>query len=304
MLNHTSDIEMCLPSHTNVAVVIVTYCPDDSFIHRLRLVGDQFKLVVVVDNSVQTSFLGSQLESEKIRLIRNQENVGLAEALNIGCQAALELGFEWVVTLDQDTELGENYLCKMLAAWSASALSPAILGCNYYNVARSHYKFTPTVAPFIQTRKTVITSGCLMNLSIWSNIGGFRGDYFIDSVDHEFCLRARIAGFCVAVNLQSLMVHQIGEAVNYHKLLKKYSPYSHSVSRVYTKTRNTLRTAVDYFSSEPVWCIKQLCGLSVDLLAIVFFESDKKIRLRAFGSGLADGCSNKMGDPPIRYYRE
>ena len=184
MLNHIADIETCLPLYTNVAVVIVTYYPDDSFIHRLGLVIDQFESVVVVDNSVQRSFLGSQLESEKICLIRNQENLGLAEALNIGCRAALELGFEWAVTLDQDTELDENYLCEMLSAWSASELSPVIFGCNYYNVSRSHYKFTPTIAPFTRAKKTVITSGCLMSLSTWSYLGGFSGDYFIDSIDH------------------------------------------------------------------------------------------------------------------------
>jgi rhamnosyltransferase len=33
----------------------------------------------------------------------NYQNFGIAKALNIGCQKALDEGYEWVLTMDQDS---------------------------------------------------------------------------------------------------------------------------------------------------------------------------------------------------------
>lgn len=293
----TSDAELCAPHHDEVALVVVTYFPDDSFYDRAILAAHQFRVVIIVDNSGAETGQFSTLECDNIQIILNQNNQGLGHALNTGCRRALELGCKWVVTLDQDTELNSSYLPEMLSAWARSKCRPAVYGCNYYNVSRSHYRFRPSGTSLTEERKTVITSGCLMHLQTWSCLGEFKSDYFIDSIDHEFCLRARGAGHCVAINLQSLMVHTIGEKAKYHRAFKKFSPYTHSVWRVYTLTRNTTRTIIEYATAEPIWCIRQIAGLSFNMLAIIFLEPKKVTRLKAFATGLAHGYQNKMGVP-------
>ena len=286
-----------VPSRDDVAVVVVTFYPDASFTERVKTLTDQFAMVIIVDNSGPAAGAIAQLEQQHLQTIANSENVGLGRALNMGCDRARELGFNWAVTLDQDTVLAPDYLPSMLAAWTMLPTATPILGCNYFNVSRSAYRFTPSQTPHAKQALTTITSGCLTHLPTWAVLGKFREDYFIDSIDHEFCLRARKAGYPIAVNQQPLMNHTIGENTHALKLLGKLKPYTHSVWRTYTTTRNTLRTMVVYAGSEPAWCIKKTVGLVLEFLAIIFFERQKNARIRAFSLGIRDGYRNKMGAP-------
>jgi rhamnosyltransferase len=43
----------------------------------------------------------------------------------------------------------------------------------------------------------VMTSGCLTNLAIWDESGGFSDELFIDEVDHDYCLNVRRHGYRV-----------------------------------------------------------------------------------------------------------
>jgi len=294
-------IEITPPHYDDIAIVIVTYNPDQSFYERVDAILDRFKAIIIVDNSAPGIIQISRLNHQKIHIHVNNSNLGLGVALNTGCERALELGFNWAVTLDQDTELYPEYLPSMLHAWSKCRERPPILGCNYLNISRSGYKFTRSDISLTKHKTTVITSGCLTHLPTWAFLGKFRGDYFIDAIDHEYCLRARRSGFDIVINYQCLMDHTIGEPTQTHKLFGAFSPYNHSSWRTYTSTRNTMRTIIDYAASEPSWCVRKLAGLAVELLAIFFLEDKKVIRLKAFAYGLAHACTGKMGMPEIPY---
>ena len=45
----------------------------------------------------------NKINDEKITLIRNNKNKGIARALNQLCEIALGNGYEWIITLDQDS---------------------------------------------------------------------------------------------------------------------------------------------------------------------------------------------------------
>lgn len=66
-----------------------------------------------------------------------------------------------------------------------------LIGGNYWNTHAQRHFLHARRALLFRERKTLITSGMLIPLSLFGKIGMFREDYFIDSVDHEFCLRAR-----------------------------------------------------------------------------------------------------------------
>jgi len=290
------------PNAANIALIVVTYYPGALFIKRIQSAASQFKLVVLVDNSEseQQQQKLRDLESGNFNVILNQSNVGLGNALNAGCKRAMELDCEWSVTLDQDTELCPDFLSGMLEAWKDSCPSTVLLGSNYYNVSRSAFRVAPSSVPLAHQKITVITSGCLTHLPTWSAIGMFRGDYFIDSIDHEFCLRARQAGFTVAINSQARMKHTIGDKLEYRMPIAKLAPYRHSIGRKYTSARNSLRTVIDYASREPLWCVKTILGMTYELIAIIFLEPDKRLRLRAFSLGLLHGCRGILGPVPAQ----
>ncbi len=285
------------PNIENVALVIVSFHPDEHFGSRVESIAEQFTQIFIIDNSGPEAPVVPDLEINNTQLVRNQVNLGLAKALNIGCTQALEQGFEWAVTLDQDTELSPDYLRKIISSWLSSGLSPHVLGCNYFNVTRARNRFALSGIPHTKIKKTVITSGCLMHLPTWSELGKFRAEYFIDSIDHEFCLRARKRGHRVAINLQPLMTHTIGDNEEYPEYLKRFAPYSHSSLRTYTNARNTTRTILEYAYEEPAWCIRKMAGLVYEAVAIILLEKQKVARIKAFFTGLRDGYLNKMGRP-------
>ena len=286
------------PTASNTVLVIVTYHPDADFSQRLEIAAAQFPATILVDNTGVASLELSSLKGKDVSLIHNHSNLGLGKALNQGCQAALELGFEWVVTLDQDSLLDDEFLQIMLQGWHQSEEKPVIFGCNYFSVSRDAYKIKPGQKTATRPLKTVITSGSLMHLGSWSSLGQFREDFFIDAIDHEFCLRVRGAGYGVRINCRPSMQHTIGEEPTYSSWLKRLAPFSHSSRRKYTSARNSLRTILDYAVQEPAWCIRRTLGLSAELLSIIVLEPEKGRRLKSFLLGLKHGWQGRMGSIP------
>jgi rhamnosyltransferase len=183
---------------TNTAAVIVTYYPDEDFGERLTELRKQFAAVYWVDNTPGATVGTKHLSDPDVNYISQGVNAGLGTALNMGCMAALKDGFEWAVTFDQDSDFVPDFLCQHIAAWQESDSSAFILGCNYSagdNVDKPRFR----VGDYMVVCKTVITSGCLMCLPVWDDLGRFRDDYFIDGIDHEICLRGRSKGLVIVL---------------------------------------------------------------------------------------------------------
>src|SRR5205823_9651810 len=101
--------------------------------------------------------------------------------------------------------------------------------------------------------RTVITSGSLINLSIYKELGRFRDDLFIDSVDDEYCMRARDRGFAVIEATTFGIAHEIGKPKIVQLLGKPRSISNHSPVRRYYMARNRTSLAAKYFFRDPAW---------------------------------------------------
>ena len=78
-------------------------------------------------------------------------------------------------------------------------------------------------------------------------IGAFREEFFIDSVDYDYCLRARSRGFRVIKLCRVGMIHSLGEAEqNDIGPLKVYTT-NHNPMRRYYMFRNSTVLAREYF---------------------------------------------------------
>jgi rhamnosyltransferase len=277
----------------NTAAVIVSFHPDDEFGERLAKLRSQFAAVYWIDNT-PGAVTGSRLIRDVgVNYISQGVNGGLGTALNMGCSAALKDGFEWVVTFDQDSDIAADFLCRQIAAWHESASSTFILGCNYSDG-------DSTDAPrfragdYVVACKTVITSGCLMCLPAWDDLGRFRDDYFIDGIDHEICLRGRSQGLIVARHGRVLMNHYIGErSANY-----RIFPYLHTPVRKYYSMRNGIQNIVRYAPSEPVWAIRKSATLAWEFVIALLLEPDRRKKMRAMFRGFCDGLMSRMGAAP------
>lgn len=282
-----------VPDLENTAAVIVSFHPGERFGERLTKLCNQFAAVFWVDNTPGSVDRNELSDNPRLNFLPRGTNTGLASALNTGCEAALGAGFQWVVTFDQDSDIADDFLSQQIDCWAASEPPPFILGCNYSDGSmRRSARFKEGRA--VTNCKTVITSGSLMCLSAWNGLGRFRDDYFIDGLDHEFCLRGRSRGLHVARHGRVLMNHRIGErAANFRAL-----PYLHTPVRKYYSMRNGTRNIIQYASGEPVWAVRKCATLAWELVVALLVEPDKRRKSRAMFRGLRDGLRGKMGVAP------
>lgn len=289
------------PTPANTCAVIVTFNPDAGFVERLDHVTSQFPRVFIIDNGSRPAamdMLRNEASRPNVVLIANPSNRGIAAALNQGIQHAKIEKFHWAVTFDQDTDIYLGFLAGLLEVFEKSSGSDIMIGSNYDESHKS-IKITKCLQDdadeFAIEQKTLITSGTLVPLDIFDRIGPFREDYFIDSVDHEFSLRARAYGYRMLISCQPFMQHRIGNTMEKSSSFRLLLSYHHPPIRKYYISRNTVFTAIRYFSREPAWCIRQGWRMLSDLASIILLEDDKSRKLRAFLIGIAHGIIGKLG---------
>ncbi|MFV9510455.1 glycosyltransferase [Tepidibacillus sp. LV47] len=138
----------------------------------------------------------------KILYIDNNGNQGIAHALNVGAKRANEEGYEWLLTMDQDSRFDPDMFKKYINCLNMISNSKeiAIISPNYLTNTKIE-----TSCSF-KEKLTTITSGSLLNLLLYTNIGGFNEKLFIDEVDHDYCLRANLKNYGV-VELENIFMH-------------------------------------------------------------------------------------------------
>ena len=280
-----------------VCAVVVAYYPDEEFKTRLRSLLPQVARVVVVDNTPAEGAvrrLDLPGDAANIHLVSNRANLGISAALNQGLQHALDTGCKWALTLDQDTQCFPDMVSTLLGVSVACTPTLAVVGGNYLDPRSKRPEVAVGEAGTFLVRKTVITSGCLVDVRLALAMGGFREDYFIDQVDHEFCLRARAHGHQVVISRKPVMTHSVGESGGVRLPLLGELP-NHPPVRKYYIARNTVVTVRAYWRREPEWCLRRLARLLLGLGGMAFLEKQGFAKVRAFAGGIADGLRGRMG---------
>ncbi|MBV1915880.1 MAG: glycosyltransferase [Pseudomonadales bacterium] len=282
---------------TNCLCVVVTFNPDKALRVRLKKLIELFQFVLIVDNSCESEQIKKVVAYTKgldLVLIKNTKNLGLGRALNQGFEYALANDFYWCVFFDQDTEVYPLFLSSLQDSLDSQGYRPAIIGSNYIDDHAHKPRFKEGLKEKSKYRKvkTVITSGSLISTRLYSEIGGFREDYFIDSIDHEYCLRARKFNHEIVLNTKISMKHSLGE-----KRVGKGAITSipeHVPIRKYYIARNTIVTISTYWSHEKAWCLKQIFRLFIELFSVILFESNKRVKLEAILKGVIYGLKGRM----------
>lgn len=291
-------------SKENICAIVVTYFPDDHFIERLDKIRRQVGKTVIIDNtgSAESSPVLAAIGVVGTEIIRNKENVGIGEALNQGLARAMALGCDWAVTFDQDSQIRPDLVQTLIGIYARQPKPElvGVVGCNFEleNTGTSPHKKEMNGLLFIDT-EAVITSGSLMSLAVFSAAGPFRSDFFIDFVDHEYCLRLRKLGYRVLMAVAPLMIQPLGDASSYRLggtagiplVLTNRSPL-----RRYYMTRNGLLVAISYFSIAPAWVLKTVVSLLLfSVLKIPLEGTARWEKLRATLAGAIDAFRSRTG---------
>ena len=286
---------------TGVCAAVVTYFPDTGLKTRLDALLPQVDFLTVVDNTpagANEQRLEDLLpKDERICVLQNGVNLGVAAALNQGLAQALEKDCGWLLTLDQDSFCYPDMVKTLLRVRDSCKPIPVVIGGNYVDTRNKRAKVSVGSEDEFLEQKTVITSGCLVNVSFAKIIKGFREDYFIDQLDHEFCLRARQQGGRIVISRKPVMEHCVGEAGGVWVPFLGYLP-NHAPLRKYYVARNSLVTIAKYWRSEPDWCLRRLIRLFMGLVGMIILEKHGFAKARAFFAGVADYCRGNMGRCP------
>lgn len=195
-----------------VWAVFSTYRPGESAERAVASVIDQVDGVVVVDDGTgpdADDVLG-RLSSQGVTVLREPENVGIAQALNDGIRTARESGAEQIVTFDQDSVVPAGFVDALIAADATAQGDGVRVGVvvpEYFAAVRqARGGSTATYSP----AANVIQSGMLIPVRVIDEIGDLRADFFIDLVDTEYELRLRRAGFAVLAASGIRLGHALG----------------------------------------------------------------------------------------------
>lgn len=298
-----------VPDPSDIAALIVAYRPTAAITAGLAAIGAQVGRVIVVDNTPDGSSealfadLAGQLPFERLAV---GENIGQAAGLNRGFARAAELGAAFVLTLDQDSLPAPDLARRLCAIWGhlPAETPPAVLGANYQAEIQGRLKLgfpsPPGNGEFFEN-VTAITSGSLTPLSVFRDVGPFREEFFIDHVDHDWCLRARAKGYGVYVAAAPLLTHVVG-AISYHRLLgKTLETSNHAAARRYFWHRNGAVLVCEHLRREPRWCLTlAFYHFPAALVTMSLFEKNRSAKLAAVARGLWDGLRGDFRHNPLR----
>lgn len=269
--------------------VVVLYNPDESIIKNINSYINDIEKLYLVDNSENKNHdLINKIMSisDKCIYVDNNGNQGIAHALNVGARLAIEIGADWLLTMDQDTSFSENDLIKIQEELLAVDIT------NTAIVSPSHY-LGDDIKPFYN--EIVMTSGNLINLHLFGKIGEFDENLFIDSVDTEYCLRIYSMRYKIKRIPSVILNHNLGDIKEYKILGVKFKPTNHNPIRRYYITRNRFYVWDKYNTLYPSFIKWEKMATVKELIKVILFEKDKLKKIQFSLNGYIDYKKNKLG---------
>ena len=276
-----------------VAAIIVSYNPDSNLFDSINLLLNQVEKVIIVDNGSKEKYVKyiKSINEDKIEIILNKENLGVATALNIGVRKALENGYEWILTMDQDSKASPDMVKKMF---------------NVYNsINREERKDILSIFPnFVDERiqsieensnmnsyeyvDADITSGNLLRKEVFEKVGFFDDSLFIDLVDTDFCMRLNEKGIKMIKIRDAVLYHSLGESKTIKGILGSFNTSNHSALRRYYMTRNRFYIWEKYKGLNSITLNRDKKLFKKEFVKIILGEKDKVNKIKMVLRGYKD----------------
>ena len=252
---------------------IVTYNPDPERLREnIRAVAPQVDRLLLVDNgSDHTEEIRNLAHRFHATVIWHKKNKGIARALLEIMDFATHQGYDWVLTLDQDSVcmpalistykayLGMEYLGALTCMredrnYSVSYADIGALPEKEHERELKSRSCTdhPSDQPIDQWDgqedslpaysevERCITSGCLMSVEAYRHTDGYDSRLFIDWVDFDISYALRDAGYHIIQINQYLLRHELGRSYVKNKFGRTLLVTNHPAWRQYYISRNTV----------------------------------------------------------------
>lgn len=277
-----------------IAGTVVLYNADKNVISNIYSYLDQVNKLYIIDNShIVSEFIKNEfLQNQKVVYLANQRNIGIAAALNLALNFAEQDGYEYLLTMDQDSYFDSTVVEKMLNRIIEDA-GIAILSARHHfpigkNETEENHKGMDNLV--------VMTSGNIVRVKVLRSAGGYKDELFIDYVDHEICLRLNNLGYRIRVCNECKVIHSLGNVEEKNFFGKKIYPTNHSCTRHYYQTRNRLFVYKTYKKLFPAYFRSERVNFIKNILKIVLFEEQKRKKIKFIFRGFQDFRKNIFGE--------
>ncbi len=202
----------------NISLVILNYngreVLEKCLASVFRVDYPSFSVIVVDNNSADGSLEAAKTKFSKAVFIKNEQNRGFASGNNIGIRFSLERGADYVLLLNNDTEVASDFLTSLVAVSEENKkvgiLSPVIFKGNskkvwfsggkidWFRMKTRHIRELGGGKAYLSD----FITGCamLVKKEVFKKIGLLDEDFFLYWEDADFSVRARKAGFeCMVV---------------------------------------------------------------------------------------------------------
>ncbi|EPM7368186.1 glycosyltransferase [Klebsiella pneumoniae] len=272
-----------------IAGVLVLYNPTHEVIDNINTYITHVNKLYLIDNSSNSDFgllLANISDPHKISYISNKKNEGVAVAINRGAVLAQKDGYDWLLTMDQDSSF--TNINEMLVHISQDQESHLV---GLY----SPFHDTGTrVIPEenISYVSSIMTSGNIINLRAFLKIGMADERFFIDCIDHDLCAKFIQEHYFIKRLNFCLLKHELGNDI---KIIKGKEITNHSPFRRYYITRNTFYYCEKHFFKNPIGSLKYLKSFLGNTLSCFLYEDQKKEKLKFILKGLRDYFLRRTG---------
>lgn len=229
-----------------IAATVILYNPNKIVIQNISSYVNSVERLYILDNTeIPIIEITDSLKSFPNTIyLHDGENKGIAARLNQVSNLASNEGYDWLLTMDQDSSFGENTFINYLNCLTSFEKKDKVsmFGTNHVKEAGD-----VDICNAVNVNH-LITSGSVLNLRLVNETGGFDEKLFIDEVDFEYCLRSVAKGFAIIQFVNIFLTHNLGQT-SYHrsfKTTKLTSRVLHSPVRIYYMTRNFLYVQSKY----------------------------------------------------------
>ena len=277
-----------------VLAVVPTYRPDaDELVSLVTTLVRQSVPVLVVDDGSPCTF-DPALDAARdagARVVRHRSNTGIARSLNDGLRAAVDADATWLLTVDQDSEIPEDYVERVVlaAGFAADALGIEHVGAvaaGSIDDASGELSYPVSFDGDVLITQEVIQTGTLWDVQAMTAVGGFDESLGIDAVDAAACLRLRQTGRRIVLASELAVGHRVGAGHQVTLLGRSVLASGHSPHRRTTIVRNRLRLFPAEFALDPVHALRTLRRVAVNTALAVTIEDNRWAKARASAQGL------------------
>jgi len=292
---------MVTMSQAKVVAAIVAYRPDEPLLRRVvDATAQMVSEVIVVKNDCDA--WANDLKG-LITLYEPGDNIGLAAAYNLAAEHARREGATHLLLLDQDSVPAPGMVERLLREYGRPEKIAAVgpvwrdprtgkLGSLTVRFGSRH---VPQPGEVVEV-SFLISSGSLISLSAFSDIGPFDDNLFIEHVDTDWSLRARAKGYRLYGVADAILEHTIGEGVIAASGTGR-TAYRYPPERTYYLTRNSIRLWRRPYATWR-WRLFDAWRLLRLLTLYLTFASQRRERLLSVVHGVRDAFRSEIGKRP------